>query len=165
MRTLKRRRSEYKTDYQTRIEMLKSNIPRVAFRKTNKYIIGQFIESFEAKDKVKAGVISKDLLGYSWPKSAENSLKSMAASYLTGFLLGKKILDTSKDNRAIFDIGMLRNIKKSKIYSFLKGVIDAGVNINASKDIFPDEKRIEGENMKNKIDFKKIKDNINKKFK
>jgi len=162
----KKRRIEGKTDYKARISLLKSGKARIVVRRTNKYVIGQYVKSKEAKDFISIGVMSKQLLSYGWPENALGSLKSIPASYLTGFLLGKQIIDKEKQTDCIFDIGLQRNIKKSRTYAFLKGIIDAGVKIKAKEDIFPDEKRIKGEAMKNKISdsFNKIKENIEKKF-
>ena len=41
MKVSKRRRIEAKTDYAKRIKLLKSEKPRLVFRRTNKYIIAQ----------------------------------------------------------------------------------------------------------------------------
>lgn len=163
-RISKRRRLEGRTDYKARINLLRSGKKRIVFRKTNRYIIGQYVESKEARDFVSVGAMSKELLKYGWPENAVGGLKSLPAGYLTGFLLGKKISDKTEKAEAVFDIGLIRNVRKSRIYAFLKGVIDSGVKINAGKDIFPDEKRLKGEQLKNKIDFDKIKQNIEKKF-
>jgi len=160
----KRRKLEGKTDYKARIALLKSNKPRVVFRKSNRYVIGQFIKSKEARDTIIVGVNSKQLMGYGWSKDAVGSLKSIPACYLTGFLLGKKVLDKDKETDTIFDTGLLRSLKKSKIYAFLKGVKDSGLNVKSGKDIFPDEKKLQGEFMKNKVDVSQIKLNIEKKF-
>lgn len=84
----KRRRIEGKTDYKARIKMLVSGKARVLFRKTNRYIIGQFVRSKEARDSVVVGTDSRELVKYGWPKA--ESIKSTPAAYLTGFLLGKK---------------------------------------------------------------------------
>ena len=162
MRIQKRRRREAKTNYLKRMKLLKGDSPRIVFRKTNRYIIAQYVTSKQAQDKVDMGVNSKELLKYGWPKEAEESLKSIPASYLTGFLIGKKIL-FEKKNTPIMDFGMTRNLHKTKIYAFTKGLIDSGVKlkVDKKKDIFPDESRIKGENMKNKINFQKIKEKIN----
>lgn len=160
--TQKKRRRQGKTDYPHRIGMLKSGKPRVVFRRTNKLIIGQHIKSNESKDSIITGAISKELLKYGWKR--EGNLKSITASYLTGFLLGKKILDKEDKAEAIFDIGLQKNIKKSRAYGFLKGVIDAGIKINAKEDVFPDEKTIKGNSLKHKEEFDKIKESIIKKF-
>ena len=92
MKTLKRRRRENKTDYLKRLKLLKSGSPRIVFRKTNKYLIVQYVTSEETKDKIEIGITSKKLINYGWPKNLEGSLKSLPASYLVGLLIGKKIL-------------------------------------------------------------------------
>lgn len=162
MRTIKkRRRREGKTDYKARLIMLKSEKPRVIFRKTNKYIIGQLVKSKEAQDYVVIGIDSHELIKYGWPKESKD-IKSLPAAYLTGFLLGKKIIDKEGKTNGIFDIGLLRNVAKSKIYGFLKGVIDAGVEINCDKKIFPDDAQIMGRHLKQGIQFEKIKLEIEK---
>ena len=113
MKTLKRRRQEQKTDYGKRLKLLKSGKPRVVFRKTNKYVIGQYVTSSEAQDKIELGVSSKNLIKYGWPESAKGSLKSITASYLTGLLIGKQIL-SKKLEMPIVDLGMLRTSHKTK---------------------------------------------------
>ena len=119
MKTRKRRRLEGKTDYLNRKNLLKSGKPRIVFRKTNKYVIAQYVESKEAKDKIKIGMNSKILLKYGWPKQAQGSLKTIPASYFLGFLIGKKIVKEKLEN-PIVDFGMLRTIPKNKLFGFLK---------------------------------------------
>ena len=107
MITLKRRRKEYKTDYKKRFELLKGSLPRIIFRKTNRYIIGQYVKSQAANDFVIVGVDSKELLDFGWPKTLLGSLKSLPASYLTGFLLGKKMQDKGEES-AVLDILVIK---------------------------------------------------------
>jgi len=154
----KRRRRERKTDYSKRINLLKSGSPRIVFRKTNRYLIAQYIISKEAKDMIKNGLTTKILLNYGWPVKARGSLKSVTAAYLLGILMSKKISD--KKNNPIIDIGMIRNVHKSKLYAFIKGLIDSGINLKYNEGIFPDENRIRGEHLKNKIPFEQIKSKI-----
>lgn len=161
MRSQKRRRKENKTDYLKRMKLLKSEKPRVVFRKTNKFIISEYIESDEAKDKVIFGFDSRKLKDYGWPNEASGSLKSISASYLTGYLTGKTILK-NKLVHPILDTGMNRVIRKNKVYSFLNGLIDAGIKIECKKEFFPDKKSIAGEHLKNKIPFNEIKSKIDK---
>lgn len=156
MKTIRRRRKECKTDYLHRLKLLKSGKPRVVFRKTNRYIIAQYVESHEAQDRVVFGVNSKDLLKHGWPESAKGSLKSITASYLTGYLMGKKI-QNKKLETPIVDFGMIRTLHKTKVYAFLKGMVEAGIEINCDEECFPQEERIKGEHMKNKVDVEKIK--------
>lgn len=157
----KRRRREAKTDYHKRLKLLKSEKPRLVFRRTNKYVIAQYVVSDEAKDKVVFGFSSSELLKHGWDKEAVSGLKNTTASYLLGYLMGKTI-QKKKLEQPIIDFGMLQSLHKSRVYSFLKGVIDSGIAINCKEEAFPDESRIKGEHLKNKVDFEKIKSNIDK---
>lgn len=161
MKVQKRRRREGKTDYLNRLKLLKSGKPRIVFRKTNKYVLAQYITSKQAQDKIELGKTSKELIKYGWPKDEEGSLKSIPAAYLTGFLIGKKIIK-NKLETPIIDLGMIRAIHKSKVYGFLKGLIDSGIKINHKKEIFPSEERIKGKHMKKDFsgNFDKIKSKI-----
>lgn len=158
MKTIRKRRKEQKTDYKKRIDLLKGERSRVVFRKTNRYIIAQYVVSEEAQDKIIIGITSKDLLEYGWPKEAQGSLKSISASYLTGYLIGKKIKE-KKLEEPILDFGMIRVLHKSKPYAFIKGLKDAGINIKCKEEFFPEKERIDSEKFKNKIEEikKKIK--------
>jgi len=163
MKTLKRRRKENKTDYLKRLKLLKSGKPRIIFRKTNRYIIGQYIISEEAKDKVIIGVTSKELIKFGWPLKLLGSLKSIPASYLTGYLIGNKIKKMKLES-PILDSSMIRMLNKSRIYSFIKGLIDSDIDLRCPEKHFPEEERIIGKKLKE--DFseysKKIKLNIEK---
>jgi len=153
----KRRRQEGKTDYKSRKTLLKGAVPRLVFRKTTKGISGQIISSKESKDLVLITVISKKLISYGWPKEWEGSLKSLPAAYLTGYLTGKEA-GKKKINKAILDIGLNRNVPKSRIYAFVKGAVDAGLNTPTKEKMFPSEDRVFGMHMKK--DVKKIMDEI-----
>ena len=161
MKTLKRRRRESKTDYNIRIKLLKAEVPRVIFRKSNRYIIAQYVMSSEARDNIVTGVTSKILLKYGWPEDMKGSLKSLPASYLTGFFLGKKITEKELET-PIIDMGMIRSVNKGRAFSFIKGLVDAGVKIKCSEESFPKEERIKGKNLKRDftIMFGRIKSKI-----
>lgn len=158
MKIPKKRRNENKTDYGKRLMLLKSEMPRVVFRKTNKYVIGQYVTSKETKDNVEIGVNSVQLLNYDWPKEFGGSLKSIPASYLVGLLMGRKILKEKKET-PIADFGMIRSIHKTKIFAFLKGLVDAGVEIKHEGKVFPSEDRISGKHLREDFSktFEKIK--------
>jgi large subunit ribosomal protein L18 len=161
MKTQRRRRTENKTDYKKRMGLLKSGTPRIVFRKTNKYIISQYVISKEAQDSVKFGITSKELLKYGWPKKFEGSLKSIPASYMTGFLMGKQIIK-NKLQSPIIDFGMIRVLHKTKLYAFIRGLIDSGIEIQCKEEAFPEEERIHGENLKEDFSktFKEVKSKI-----
>ncbi|PIN94818.1 50S ribosomal protein L18 [Candidatus Pacearchaeota archaeon CG10_big_fil_rev_8_21_14_0_10_35_13] len=159
----KRRRREGKTDYKHRKRMLKGEKARVLFKKTNKRIIGQYVISKESQDYVIITANSGELLAMGWPKEWEGSLKSLPAAYLTGLLLGKKIKDNDKtNNEGVLDLGLYRNVKKSRIYAYAKGIIDAGIKMPVNEKMFPDKERIEGMHMKK--DVKEVIEKITKKL-
>jgi large subunit ribosomal protein L18 len=156
MKLPQRRRREGKTDYARRLKLLKSARPRIVIRKTNKYLIMQYVESEEARDKIGVGYTSKKLLEYGWPKEMGGKLKSMPAAYLTGFLLGKSIKKKGSNVNVVIDIGMLKNIPGSRVYAAMKGLKDAGVIFSADDKIFPSEERIKGRDPKIKLLIEQI---------
>jgi len=164
MKTRKRRRKENKTDYANRIKLLKSGSPRIVFRKTNRYLLAQYVTSKEAQDKVKLNITSKELLKYGWPEEFKNSLKSIPAAYFTGLLIGATI-KKNKLEKPIADFGMHRVLHKSKVYGFLKGLIDAEVDIKCDEKTFPSQESIKGKFLKKDFteNFEEIKLNITKK--
>ena len=156
-----RRRNEGKTDYPARLQMLHAGVPRLVVRKSNKYLLAQAVISREAQDTVVCGAHSDELISKGWSKDMHNSLKSVPAAYLTGFLLGTKIKKDHKDiQRLVVDLGIARSTKGSRLYAVVKGMIDAGFDVACSKEVIPSQDRIEGKHMKNKIDFAGIKAKI-----
>src|SRR3989344_589845 len=137
----KKRRKQSKTNYKKRLNLLKGNYPRLVVRKSNKYITIQIIKSKNAQDKVLYMVNSKELLKHGWPEDKSGSLKNLRASYLAGFLLGKKAKALNKE--LILDSGLIPSTKGSRVYAAVKGVSDAGLKINFSKGIAPSQEKIE----------------------
>jgi len=45
------------------------------------------------------------------------------------------------------DLGLQKSVKGSSIYAVVKGVIDAGMKINVSKEVLPSEERISGKHI------------------
>jgi large subunit ribosomal protein L18 len=163
MRIAKRRRLENKTDYLKRLNFLKSGIPRIVFRKTNKYIIAKYVSSKEAQDCTEIEINSKKLLTKGWPQEFKGSLKSIPASYLTGYLMGSSIIKEKKET-PILDFGMARVLHKTKVYAFLKGLKDSGIKIQCDEKLFPEENKIKGANLKKDFSkfFQEIKSKIGK---
>lgn len=146
-----KRRRKGKTDYQARLRLLRSGIPRVIIRKTNRYIVIQLVESKEAQDFVLLNVTSKELLKNGWPEAAQGSLKSLPAAYLTGILFAKKSKGTKK---ALVDMGIQRSTKGNRIYAAIKGLVDGGMEITCDEKMFPSNAMI------NKAHVDTIKKNI-----
>jgi len=156
----KRRRLENKTNYSKRLRLLEGRKPRIVIRKTNKYIIIQYVESKAAQDSIKASIISKDLLEHGWPESKVGSLKSLGACYLAGILFGNKI---KKLAPAILDTGLIRSTKGSRLYAAVKGINETGFKLPCNEKVMPEEARIKSENLQEFFD--KVKSNVMKETK
>ena len=67
-----------------------------------------------------------------------------------------------KINEAILDLGLHPSRKGTILYSVLKGVVDSGLNVAHSPEIFPSDDRIMGKHISDKIpvEFEKVKNNI-----
>jgi len=150
----KKRRIENKTNYLKRRRLLESKNPRIIIRKTNRYIIFQYVETKIAQDNVKFMLTSNALLDYGWPKEKAGSLKSLGAAYLAGILFGKLI---KNEKQAIIDTGLIRNTKGSKIHAGIKGIIDSGAKLSFNQEMFPEDKRICNENIKDFFEKVKVK--------
>lgn len=148
------RKKSGKTNYRKRLELLKNRTTRLVIRRSNKYLIAQIVAYEPSGDKVLIGTTSKELLKQGW----KHSCKNIPASYLAGMMLGKKAQE-KKIKKAILDLGLQTPAKGSKIYSLLKGAIDAGLEVPASDSIFPSEERIQGKHLSEKVnkDFEAIK--------
>lgn len=138
----KKRRREGKTNYYKRLKLLKSDLPRFVVRKTNKYIILQIIKSENAQDKVIYSLNTKELLEFGWPLKKKGSLKSLTASYLAGFLIGKKALSSKFNEKIILDSGLIPNTNGSRVYAAVKGLSESGLKIPFDKDIMPSNEMI-----------------------
>jgi large subunit ribosomal protein L18 len=152
-----RRRREGKTNYKKRLKLLLSEKPRLVYRKTLKYIIGQIINFDKKGDVTLVGITSKILKKYGWKLACDNT----PASYLTGYLLGKMALSKGI-KEAVLDIGLYTSTKGGRMYAFAKGAIDAGLIIPCNEEMFPSEDRIKGLHISEEVtkNFEELKKNI-----
>ena len=140
-----RRRRKNITDYRKRLKLLKSKKPRLIVRRFLNNIIAQITLYNEKGDKTLLTIHSKILeKKYGWKGHRGN----LPTAYLVGLLAG---LEAKKKGieEAILDIGRFRSTKENSLYSALKGIIDAGLNIPYNEEILPSEDRIKGEHIKN----------------
>jgi|SRR3989344_3331155 len=136
MKTVKKRRLKRKTDYKSRLALLKSEMPRLVVRKTNRYLIAQIVKTEISQDYVLLSKSTKDLLSLGWPIEKSGSLKNLNAAYALGFKIGTEA-QKNKVKEVILDFGMHRNKHKSRIYSLLKGALDSGLKIEHSPNVLP----------------------------
>lgn len=158
-----RRKREGRTNYPKRLNLLKSKKNRLIIRKTNTKIILQIAQYHPDGDKVLLTVNSSELRKKGW----KHSCKNIPAAYLAGMMLAKKAKD-KKITEAILDLGLTSPFKGSKVFSALKGVVDGGLKVPSSEEIFPSEERLKGEHISNYLekhktigdDFEKLKKEI-----
>src|SRR3989338_488998 len=131
-----------KTDYRRRLKILLAHKPRLVVRKSINNMLAQIIEYNEKGDNVVASANSSELKKYGWNGNRGN----IPAAYLVGLLIGMK---AKKKNikELVLDAGLQTSVKGSRIYSSLKGCVDAGLDIPHSKDILPSEDRIMGKHI------------------
>src|SRR5512137_1616142 len=137
-----RRRREGKTNYHVRYKLILSKKPRVVVRKSNASTSLQLVVAEQKGDKTLLTVNSQELkdFGYTFSKS------NLPAAYLTGLLFGKKMLALGIAE-GIADIGLHSSTKGNRIYAAIKGVVDAGVDVPHSSEIFPTDERICGQHI------------------
>lgn len=154
-----KRRKEGKTDYEKRLQLLKSGNYRLVVRKSLNYITAQVTQFNIKGDSILAAATSRELKKIGWSSACDN----LPAAYLTGLLIGKKSLG-KKINDVILDAGLYPSVKGSRIYAIVKGAKDAGLNIPVDEEILPNEQRIKGEHItkfKNlPSEFEKVKEKI-----
>lgn len=153
-----RRKRTGKTDYKQRLKLLLVKKPRIAVRKSLKNILMQVIEYRPNGDCVLVSAHTRELEKIGWKANKVN----LPTGYLCGYLLGKKAI-ARKIKKCIFDIGMYTSVKGCVLYAALKGLVDAGLDIPHSKEIFPPESRIKGEHIA--AWAKKLKADSEEKFK
>ncbi len=134
-----RRKREGKTNYKKRLKILLSNKIRLVVRKSLKNIYAQLTEYSDDGDLVKVSASTEELKKLGWKGNTSN----IPASYLTGYLLGKKA-KKSNMKEGILDIGMLPSVKGSRLYAVVKGAKDAGIAVPADKEMLPDYDTVTG---------------------
>jgi large subunit ribosomal protein L18 len=87
-------------------------------------------------------------------KGWKGSRKNIPAAYLTGYLAGKKALTQGAKDAVLYS-GTRRYTQR--MAAALKGVIDAGLQVPADEETFPDEERLTGKHLKVTNDVNKIK--------
>ena len=145
-----RRIRDEKTNYNQRKRMLIGHRGFITVQISNENTQVQIHQPELKGDKVISSAHSRFLIQKEW----KGSRKNIPASYLTGYLAGKKALSKGF-NSAILYSGTRKY--SQRMAAALKGVIDAGLEVPASEETFPPEERINGEHLKVKNDIKNVK--------
>ena len=154
-----RRKREGRTNYRKRLNLLKSGLPRLVIRRTNKYLIAQIVNYDPKGDKVLTTITSKALQKMGWKFSCKN----LPAAYLLGLLIGKKAKELNVD-KVILDIGLHRATKGNRLFAFVKGVLDSGINVPVDESMFPSDERLSGKHISEDVAkaFQELKNKIMK---
>jgi large subunit ribosomal protein L18 len=145
-----RRLREEKTNYRKRKHLLMGRRDFITVQISSENTLVQVHKPEMVGDKVLASAHSRSLLNKGW----KGSRKSIPAAYLTGYLAGKKaLMQGAKD--AVLYSGTRRYTQR--MAAALKGVIDAGLQVPADEETFPDEERLTGKHLKVANDINKIK--------
>jgi|TARA_B100000287_G_scaffold391766_1_gene403652 large subunit ribosomal protein L18 len=100
-------------------------------------------------DKVALNVTGNDLVKkFSWPDNM--SKKSVPASYLVGYALGKAALAAGHED-AVLDIGLAASTPGGRVFAALRGMVEAGLNVPHSEEILPDDDRVNGAHIDDSI--------------
>jgi large subunit ribosomal protein L18 len=85
---------------------------------------------------------------YGWPQ--DFSKKSVSASYLVGYAMGKAAKAQGAEE-AVLDIGLAASTPGNRVFSALKGMVDAGLEIPHGENVLPDEDRINGSHISDDV--------------
>lgn len=136
---LQRRRREGTTDYRSRKRIITSQKPLLVVRFSNKNVSSQFMKPTPRGDSILSSAHSKELKKLGW----RGSPKSTPACYLLGMLAGKKAKGSGIDEAVLYT-GLIPFVKGGRVAAFVKGVVEAGVQVPVGEEVFPSEERLTG---------------------
>jgi len=148
-----RRLREEKTNYRKRKHLLMGRRDYITVQISNENTLVQIHKPEMQGDKVLASAHSRYLLGKGW----KGSRKNIPAAYLTGYLAGKKALGKGVKVAVLYS-GTRKYTQR--MAAALKGVIDAGLEVPADSETFPNEERITGKHLKIHNEINKVKSAI-----
>ena len=148
-RSVFRRRKAGLTDYRRRLKLLRGRKPRAVVRVSNTRTTCQLVTWAASGDLVPVSVTGSDLSKkYGWPQ--DFSKKSVSASYLVGYAMGKAAKAQGAEE-AVLDIGLAASTPGNRVFSALKGMVDAGLEIPHGENVLPDEDRINGSHISDDV--------------
>jgi large subunit ribosomal protein L18 len=136
---LLRRRREGVTDYRSRKRAVTSRSTLLVVRVSNKNVLAQFVAPRAGGDVVLSSSHAKDLKKLGW----QGSLKSTPACYLLGLLSGKKALQKGVKDAVLYN-GVEPFVRGGRVAAFVKGIVDAGINVPVGEDALPSADRLSG---------------------
>ena len=136
-----RRRREGRTNYGSRLALLKGKTPRLVIRKLNKGVLVQLVEYSEKGDRTICQASNFDLKQFNF-----TAKRNVPSAYLIGFIIGKKAL-AKKVTRFIPDFGLHTASKGGVLFAVVKGAVDAGLATKLDEAKLPSKDRINGKHI------------------
>ena len=141
-RSVFRRRKAGLTDYRRRLKLLRGRKSRAVVRVSNTRTTCQLVDWEATGDLVKVTMTGTDLVKkYGWPE--DFSQKSVPASYLVGYAMGKAAMAQGCE-QAVLDVGLAATPAGGRVFAALKGMVDAGLDIPHGDQVLPDDDRVNG---------------------
>ncbi|MHA1306889.1 MAG: 50S ribosomal protein L18 [Candidatus Heimdallarchaeota archaeon] len=137
-----RRRREGKTNFHRRRRLLRSKVPRLVVRRSNKHERVSMIKAKVIGDESIIDASSQQLKKYGWKGATGN----VPSSYLTGYLAGKYALALGY-KEANLDVGINTCRKNTRVSAMLCGAVKAGLKIPHDPEVFPSEDRYTGKHI------------------
>ncbi len=124
------------------MKTLRGRKSRAVVRVSNTRTTCQLVDWEASGDLVKVTVTGSDLTKkYGWPE--DFSQKSVPASYLVGFAMGKAAMAHGYEE-AVLDVGLAATPVGGRVFAALKGMVDAGLEVPHGEQVLPEEDRING---------------------
>lgn len=139
-----RRRRAGKTDYRSRLALLRSGRPRAVVRFSRGRVMVALTEYDPTGDRVIAAAESSELTRAGYP---EHGRVATPAAYLVGYLAGLRAAAAGK-TEAVLDVGLRRPTGGGRLLSALKGLLDAGLDIPHGETTFPSVDRLNGTHLR-----------------
>jgi len=146
-----KRRRAGSTDYALRTKLLRSKLPQLIVRSSNKYVYVQVTSPTASGDRILTSASSKELATFGWRLGSA----SIPAAYLVGYIAGLRAIDLGIQS-AILNMGLTTPTKGNRAFAVIGGAIEAGLNVPHQDDVMPSEDRLHGHHISEYV--KKVKE-------
>jgi large subunit ribosomal protein L18 len=142
-----KRRRAGSTDYALRTKLLRSKLPQLVVRSSNRYIYVQVTNPMTSGDRVLTSASSKELVGFGWNLGSA----SIPAAYLVGYLAGLRAVGQGISS-AILNMGLTTPTRGNKAFAVVGGAAEAGLKVPKEEAIFPPQDRLYGRHIADYIE-------------
>ena len=152
-----RRRRQGRTDYRSRLALVRSGKHRAVVRRSNRHVRIQLVSYDDRGDTIVATAVSTELAKLGWKHSGS----STPGAYLTGYLAGQRAREKGI-GEAVLDLGLREPIRGCVLFAAAKGLVDAGVAIPHDEGMLPSEDRVRGKHLQDgaEAQFEEVKSKI-----